>query len=311
MGIGDFRVRQILRSTISERTQSELIGAVLSLRAEVEQALKQAKLDTFIHRFDASDYNPAIPLGINLFSGLATASTTSKSLAADPVFLETMEKFDLVDALIDISLAALGNFHAMFGSTSTDHTLFKKLGITSDTYQLLLAASHNDFSGSAKDQLSHEDKATLISLPFVLSADQMDFAFVRSFQLRSLEIRENSGPEILKALNTLLHSGWNRSLPAHQNGAGNYDLWRNIGLFRCKRKRDRRNRAGYVAIKWALQQISPGDFRPGYCIRWQQHSDRLPRARRAQPCGDRAAGRSDPRKRTCQPKLRNSAAYTR
>ncbi|WP_170551074.1 hypothetical protein [Ruegeria atlantica] len=30
----------------------------------------------------------------------------------------------------------------------------------------------------------------------------MGFAFVRSFQLKSLEIRENSGPEILKALNT-------------------------------------------------------------------------------------------------------------
>ncbi len=82
MGIGDFLVRRFLRSTISERTQSELIGAVLSLRAEVEQALKQAKPDTFIHRFDASDYNPAIPLGINLFSGLATAPTTSESLAA-------------------------------------------------------------------------------------------------------------------------------------------------------------------------------------------------------------------------------------
>ncbi|WP_170518195.1 hypothetical protein [Ruegeria atlantica] len=126
MGIGDFMVRRILRSTISERTQSELIGAVLSLRAEVEQALKQAKLDTFIHRFYASNYNPAIPLGINLFSGLATASTTSKPQVADPVFLETMQKFDLVDALIDISLEALGNFHATFGSTSTDHPPVQK-----------------------------------------------------------------------------------------------------------------------------------------------------------------------------------------
>ncbi|WP_170379479.1 hypothetical protein [Ruegeria atlantica] len=93
MGIGDFMVRRILRSTISERTKSELIGAVLSLRAEVEQALKQAKPDTFIHRFDASDYNPVIPLGINLFSGLATASTTSESLAADPAFLGTIKNF--------------------------------------------------------------------------------------------------------------------------------------------------------------------------------------------------------------------------
>ncbi|WP_170551077.1 hypothetical protein [Ruegeria atlantica] len=65
----------------------------MSLRAEVEQALKQTKLDTFFHRFDASDYNPAIPLGINLFSGLATASTTSESLAADPVFIETIKNF--------------------------------------------------------------------------------------------------------------------------------------------------------------------------------------------------------------------------
>ncbi|WP_170518192.1 hypothetical protein [Ruegeria atlantica] len=77
-----------------------------------------------------------------------------------------------------------------------------------------MAASHNDFSGSAKDQLSREDKATLISLPFVLSADQMGFAFVRSFQLRSLEIRESSGPEILKALTAhFIPVGIDRFLP--------------------------------------------------------------------------------------------------
>ncbi|MCB1312225.1 MAG: ABC transporter ATP-binding protein, partial [Sedimentitalea sp.] len=72
MGIDEAMFRRTLRSRFDPELHPDLARAIVDLRPEIEKALDEKGLADAVFRFDPGSFNPAIPLGGNLFYGTPT-----------------------------------------------------------------------------------------------------------------------------------------------------------------------------------------------------------------------------------------------
>ena len=202
MGIDDWMVQRAMSSRIDPDRFPGIAKAVVALRSEVEKRLKERGLDKFVYRFDPDSFNPAVPLGGNLLYALPARSISQSSLAADGRFIRMLHDHALADEATRIAKGVVETLRQTFGKDDTQHVLFRKLGMEEETYHRLV-----EIAGKARakgsDALTEQERSLLLTVPFLLTAEEIGPGFPDRYKRRIVEFRQTHADEMRRAVGDL------------------------------------------------------------------------------------------------------------
>ncbi|MBL4768515.1 MAG: cyclic nucleotide-binding domain-containing protein, partial [Rhodobacteraceae bacterium] len=197
MGIDEGYFRRTMRSRIDPHLHPKLAADIVALRPEVFKRLKEKGLDEAIHRFEPDTFNPAVPLAGNLLYASPARDISQAGLAEERIFFKILREQKLDDDAIAISQAVMDTLSQTFGRDDTDHPLFLRLGLSEEMYHRLSdVAEKRRTQGDAS--LSENERAMLMTVPFVLTAEQIGPSFPQEYKDRILEIRKSQGEKLLR-----------------------------------------------------------------------------------------------------------------
>ncbi|MEP4195103.1 MAG: ABC transporter transmembrane domain-containing protein [Aliishimia sp.] len=205
MGIDDIMVNRMLDSMILPEDHPELVQAVIKLREEVYQTLKEKDLDTVVFRFDPNKFNPAMPLGGNLLFATPSVAISQEDLVQEGQFLGLIMAQGLAEQTIAISQTVIETLHLTFGKDGTEHPLFQSLGIEEELYEQLTDISRRRHS-KGDGAISQDEFSLLLTVPFLFTAEQIGPAFPETFKDEILEIRHKSGAKLREAVGDMFVS---------------------------------------------------------------------------------------------------------
>ncbi|MEO1733798.1 MAG: cyclic nucleotide-binding domain-containing protein, partial [Pseudomonadota bacterium] len=162
---------------------------VVALRPIVHARLQSRGLDQFVHRFDPDEFNPAVPLGGNLLFAAPRRDMSPEELASKRGFMQMLRDQDLADEALEISQAVVDTLEHAFGIDGTDHPLFRKLGLEEKTYRNLVDIAHKK-ALVGRDNLSDDECALLLTIPFLMTAEQIGPAFPDRYKRKILALRK-------------------------------------------------------------------------------------------------------------------------
>ncbi len=200
MGIDEFMFRRTLGSSFDPKLHPNLAQDIVNLRDTIATRLREKGLDKYVHRFDPEQFNPTVPLGGNLLYAAPTRQISPESLANDGHFLSMLRAHDLAEEALNISNAVLDTLSRTFGRDGTDHPLFLRLGMSKEMYHRWLDI---DERRKAKGDagLSDEEHALLLTVPFLLTAEQIGSDFPDEYKDKILAIRQGQAEQLRGAMN--------------------------------------------------------------------------------------------------------------
>ncbi len=199
MGIDEFMFRRTLRSQFDPQVHPVLAQEIIDLRDEVAKRLREKGLDEFVYRFDPDKFNPAVPLGGNLLFASPSKDIAPDILAGDGQFLSMLATHDLDDEALGISAAILNILNQTFGRDGADHPLFLRLGMSKDMYHRLLDIQERQKT-KGDDAISDSDRALLLTVPFMLTAEQIGPSFPEEYKEKILSIRRNQSDKLRRTM---------------------------------------------------------------------------------------------------------------
>ena len=195
MGIDEFMFRRTLRSNFDPQLHPHLASEIVGLRDKVAARLKEKGLDRHVYRFDPNRFNPAVPLGGNLLFAAPSRNISPEILAGDERFLGMLRAHDLDQDALTIATAVLGTLHKTFGREGADHPLFLRLGMSKDMYHRLLDIEDRRIS-KGESSLSEREMALLLTVPFMLTAEQIGPSFPEEYKEKILSIRRTQAESL-------------------------------------------------------------------------------------------------------------------
>jgi len=199
MGIDEFMFRRTLRATFDPDLHPVLAQKIVELRPIVEERLREKGLDQHVYRFDPDRFNPAVPLGGNLLYGAPVRAISPEILSEDGRFLSMLRANGLADDALSISNAVVDTLNRAFGRDGTDHPLFLRLGLSKSMYHRLLdVADRRNAKGDA--HIGDEERALLLTVPFLLTAEQIGPDFPEEYKDKILTIRRDRAGKLREAM---------------------------------------------------------------------------------------------------------------
>lgn len=195
MGIDEFMFRRTLRSQFDPELHPHLAKAIVDARDKVAARLKETDLNKYVYRFDPDRFNPAVPLGGNLLFASPSRNISPDILAGDARFLAMLRAHDLDKDALSIATAVLGTLRKTFGREGTDHPLFLRLGMSKDMYHRLLDIDERRMS-KGEATLSEREMALLLTVPFMLTAEQIGPSFPEEYKEKILLIRRTQAQDL-------------------------------------------------------------------------------------------------------------------
>ncbi|WP_209597259.1 ABC transporter transmembrane domain-containing protein [Ruegeria sp. HKCCSP351] len=205
MGIDEFMFRRTLRTQFDPEIHPILAQEIVRLRDSIAERLKAKGLDRYVYRFDPNQFNPAVPLGGNLLFAAPSRDISPDILAGDARFVQLLSTHDLADDAISISNAVMDTLGKTFGRDGADHPLFLRLGMSKDMYHRLLdIQDRRKAKGNAA--LSDQERALLLTVPFLLTAEQIGPDFPEEYKEKILAIRKTQAERLRGAMDGLFMS---------------------------------------------------------------------------------------------------------
>ncbi|KUJ76438.1 ABC transporter ATP-binding protein [Ruegeria marisrubri] len=199
MGIDEFMVRRTLRSRFDPALHPDLARAIVDLRPKVAERIKSRGLGDLVHRFEPDRFNPAVPLGSNLLYASPSHDISPEELARDKRFTAMLHDEGLADEARDIALGVVETLRRTFGREGTDHPLFRRLGMSEEMYHRLLdIADRREKRGERA--LNEEERALLLTVPFLLTAEQIGPSFPEKYKEKILTIRRDQAEKLRASL---------------------------------------------------------------------------------------------------------------
>jgi len=195
MGIDEFMLRRTLRSQFDPKLHPDLAERIVELRDKVAQRLAKRGLDKFVFRFDPDRFNPAVPLGGNLLFASPSRDISPELLAGDARFLDMLKAHDLDKDALAIASAVLDTLNQTFGREGADHPLFLRLGISKELYHRLLDIEERR-RNTGEDSLTEREMALLLTVPFMLTAEQIGPTFPEEYKEKILTIRKTQAQSL-------------------------------------------------------------------------------------------------------------------
>ncbi len=199
MGIDEFMFRRTLRSQLDPDLHPVLAQEIVDLRETVAERLREKDLDQYVFRFDPNRFNPAVPLGGNLLFAAPSRDISPEFLAEDGRFFSVLSTHDLADDAMGISNAVLETLNQAFGRDGTDHPLFLRLGISKEMYHRLLDIKDRS-SAKGDAEITDEERALLLTVPFLLTAEQIGPDFPEEYKDKILAIRKGQAERLRGAM---------------------------------------------------------------------------------------------------------------
>lgn len=199
MGIDESMFRRTLRSCFDPALHPMLAHDIVALRPEIAAKLHERGLDEALFRFDPDQFNPAVPLAGNLLFATPIREFTPEALSRDDRFLQMLDGEGLTEEAIAISIGVIDTLNRAFGRDGTHHPLFRRLGLDEDIYRRVsdIAAARNSRRGK---RMSRQDRAMLLIVPFMLTAEQIGPTFPEEYKEKILAIRRARGAELREKL---------------------------------------------------------------------------------------------------------------
>ncbi|CUJ97400.1 Putative multidrug export ATP-binding/permease protein [Ruegeria denitrificans] len=199
MGTDELMLRRTLRTQFDPNLHPDLAQDVVKLRGTIAEKLREKGLDRHVYRFDPDRFNPAVPLGGNLLFATPSRDITPDSLADDRRFKNILGKHDLADDAMSLASAVMDTLDQAFGRDGTDHPLFLRLGIAKDMYHRLLDIKDRRKS-KGENGITEDERALLLTLPFLLTAEQIGPDFPEEYKDKILSIRKDQAERLRGAL---------------------------------------------------------------------------------------------------------------
>ncbi len=197
MGIDEFMFRRTLRSRFDPDLHPALARDIVDLRPLIMEKLRARGLDELVYRFEPDLFNPAIPLGGNLLYATAARELTHQGLAGETRFIKMVEDLGLADEGLEIAAGVIQTLNQTFGRDGTDHPLFQRLGMEEELYfQLSDITARRTARGT--DALSEQERALLLTVPFLLTAEQIGPSFPEEYKQKILSLRKSRSDQMLK-----------------------------------------------------------------------------------------------------------------
>ena len=179
-----------------------LASKLVELRPLVQKAVQNAGLEQQALVFNRATYNPALPVVENLLFATPSVPVTQQLLAQQPVFLGQLRELGLDETLTNLTRDVIDLLRQIFGLDGTDHPLFRKLGLEAKTYEAAVElVEHTRKEGASG--LDDEQLASLLAVPFVISAEQIGPAFSDELKDRILELRHSHSEKLLARLHNV------------------------------------------------------------------------------------------------------------
>ncbi len=202
MGIDEFMFRRTLRTQFDPKLHPVLAEEIVKLRDVVAERIREKGLDKYVHRFDPEQFNPAVPLGGNLLFASPSRNISPEILAGNERFLAMLRDHDLADDAMAIAVAVMDTLKQTFGRDGVDHPLFLRLGISEDMYHQLLDIEERRQANGVAD-LTDQDRALLLTVPFLLTAEQIGPSFPEEYKEKILAIRRDQADRLHASLEGL------------------------------------------------------------------------------------------------------------
>ena len=202
MGIDEFMFRRTLRSQFDPEVHPLLAQKIVNLRDSVAIRLQERGLEKYVYRFDPERFNPAIPLGGNLLFATPSQDLTPDMLAGDGRFQSLLAAHDLDDDALNIAETVLNILNQTFGRDGTDHPLFLRLGMSKDMYHRLLNIEERRKT-KGNEALSDQDRSLLLTVPLMLTAEQIGPSFPEKYKDKVLSIRHSQAESLRSAMGGL------------------------------------------------------------------------------------------------------------
>ncbi|WP_170574337.1 ABC transporter transmembrane domain-containing protein [Ruegeria atlantica] len=199
MGIDEFMLRRNLRTRFDPKIHPSLAEDVVKLRDVVAEKLKEKGLDGHVHRFDPERFNPTVPLGGNLLFATPSRDITPESLASDARFKKLFGMHDLASDAMSMASTVLETLDQAFGRDGADHPLFLRLGMSKEMYHKLLDIKDRRKS-KGESGIDDSERFLLLTLPFLLTAEQIGPDFPEEYKDKILSIRKDQAERLREAL---------------------------------------------------------------------------------------------------------------
>ncbi len=191
--------RRGLEHRFESEMHPELAQRLVSLRPQIQTAVREAGLQDCTHFFSPQDYNAAMPVAENLLYATLRQPLTEEQLIQQREFLESLRDLGLVNDLVALTQDVVEMLRQTFGIDGVDHPLFRKLGIGASTYETALALTEKSRKSGA-DALDLVELAQLLIVPFRISAEKIGPAFTDEMKVQILEFRRAHGNDMRGAL---------------------------------------------------------------------------------------------------------------
>ncbi|GGH28186.1 putative ABC transport system ATP-binding protein [Cribrihabitans marinus] len=192
VGVDETMVRRMLRARFDPMLHPGLAQEIVALRPKVRDRLRERGLDDAYFRFHPDRFNPAVPIGGNLLYAAPAREISPDTLIGDGRFVKLLERHGLDDDAREIAAGVIGTLSRVFGRDGTDHPLFRRLGMDESTYLRLLEITERRAEGGDA-ALNAEERALLMIVPFLLTAEQIGPGFDDSYKEKILAIRRKHG----------------------------------------------------------------------------------------------------------------------
>lgn len=205
MGVDQQLFHRTLHAKLELGSHPALEQHILRLRPLIKQRLVEAGLEGAVYHFEPESFNPAVPLAGNILYGAPTRNISPEELLAPGrLFYQVTRDQQMTSETLGIGLGVAETLIKTFGRENVDHPLFQRLGLDDELYCRLCSAAEEyaELGGSAGEdaaarQLSEESRAALMTIPFLLSAEQIGPGFPEEFKARILKIRAASSAELI------------------------------------------------------------------------------------------------------------------
>ncbi|MDK3074756.1 ABC transporter transmembrane domain-containing protein [Sedimentitalea sp. JM2-8] len=202
MGSGTALFQRGLEQRFDAEAHPELAERLVRLRPAVQQAIRDAGLRPHVFFFSPELYNPGLPVAENLLLATPRRPITQQMLAEQTGFIDQLKKLKLDRDLIALSQDVIDLLRQIFGTDGTDHPLFRRLGLDAKTYEAALDLVERSRKGGI-DGLTADQVATLLTVPFQITAEQIGPAFPDAMKDRILQLRQVHASDLQRGLGDL------------------------------------------------------------------------------------------------------------
>ncbi len=202
MGSGTALFRRGLEQKFNAADHPGLAELLVALRPKVHRAIDEAGLRRYAYLFEPGKYNPALPVAENLLFATPTQPITQELLAGQGAFMAQLRELKLDEDLVTLTRDVVDMLRQIFGMDGTDHPLFRKLGLDPKTYENALELVEKTRNGGA-EVLDQTEMASLLTVPFRISAEQIGPAFSDEMKARIVSLRMGHSASLQKSLGGL------------------------------------------------------------------------------------------------------------